>query len=116
MRRWVPRLLILEQKHNRMAILIDNLKYFNRNSKEFKRLFITLDETWINHYTPETKQQSKQFTSKGEPAPKKAKVILFANKVMATVFSDARGIILIDYFLKGKTVNEEYYAGLLKKL
>ncbi|XP_018359055.1 PREDICTED: uncharacterized protein LOC108758551 [Trachymyrmex cornetzi] len=36
-----------------------------------------LDETWIHHYTPETKTQSKQWTAKGELAPKKAKACFF---------------------------------------
>ena len=26
------------------------------------RRFITMDETWIHHYKPESKQQSKQWT------------------------------------------------------
>jgi hypothetical protein len=29
------------------------------------RRFITMDETWIHHYTPESKQQSKQGTEAG---------------------------------------------------
>ncbi|EFN80245.1 hypothetical protein EAI_02945, partial [Harpegnathos saltator] len=24
--------------------------------------FITMDETWVHHFTPETKEQSKQWT------------------------------------------------------
>ncbi|QQP51126.1 Uncharacterized protein FKW44_012372, partial [Caligus rogercresseyi] len=52
---------------------------------EFFRRFVTVDETWIHYNTPETKQQSKQWVLKGESAPKKAKVGLSANKVMATV-------------------------------
>ena len=57
--------------------------------------FVTVDETWIHHNTPETKQQSKQWVLPGESAPKKAKVGLSANKAMATVFWDARGVIYV---------------------
>lgn len=82
------------------------------------RRFITTDETWVHYYTLESKEQSKQWIKKGEPAPKKAKVTLSFNKVMATVFWDARGIIFIDYLQKGtcKTINGEYYAALLQRL
>ena len=73
------------------------------------RRFITVYETWIHHYTPEIKEQSKQRISKA----KKAKTVKSADKVMATVFWDARGIIHIDYLQKGKTVNGEYYCKLL---
>ena len=48
--------------------------------------FITVDETWIHHNIPETKQQSKQWVSPGKLVLKNEKVNLSANKVMATVF------------------------------
>ena len=35
---------------------------------------------------------------------------------MASVFWDAKGILLIDHFDKGKTITEEYYASLLDRL
>ena len=35
---------------------------------------------------------------------------------MATVFWDSRGVILIDYLQKGKTIRVAYYASLLDKL
>jgi len=54
--------------------------------KEFLRRVVTVDETWIHHYTPETKQQSKQWISPGESAPKKAKTGLSAGMVTATIF------------------------------
>ncbi|GBP75472.1 Histone-lysine N-methyltransferase SETMAR [Eumeta japonica] len=88
---------------------------FSRNSDEFLRRFVTVDETWIHHNTPETKEQSKQWVSRGERGPKKAKQSLSANKVMATVFWDARGVIHIDYLEKGKTITGEYYSKLLDR-
>src|SRR5436190_11375660 len=83
--RWVPRLLTLDQKRVRMKISRALLAQFRRNKSKFWRRLITVDETWIHQYTPETKIQSKQWTAKGEPAPKKQKLFL-AEKVMATVF------------------------------
>lgn len=114
--RWVPRLLTLDQKLLRKTISTDNLALYRRNPNEFLRRFITVDETWVHHYTPENKEQSKQWVGKGEPTPKKAKTILSANKVMATVFWDARGIIYIDYLEKGNTITGQYYAELLQRL
>jgi len=49
----------------------------------------------------------------GEPAPKKAKTVPSAGKVMATVFWDSQGVIYIDYLKKGKTVTGLYYFELL---
>ena len=42
-----------------------------------------MDETWVHHFTPETKKQSKQWTERGKSAPKKAKTVPCAGKVMA---------------------------------
>lgn len=114
--RWVPRLLTADQKMNRKTISQDNLTLFRKNPTEFLRRFITMDETWIHHYTPESKLQSKQWIGPGESAPKKAKSVLSANKVMASVFWDAKGIIFIDYLEKGRSITGEYYASLLQRL
>ncbi|GBP03932.1 Histone-lysine N-methyltransferase SETMAR [Eumeta japonica] len=63
----------------------------------------------------ETKEQSKQWVFRGERGPKKAKQSLSANKVMVTVFWDARGVVHIDYLEKGKTITGEYYSKLLNR-
>ena len=99
--RWVSRLFTVEQKRNQQ---LDNFKaLFKRNPKEFLRCFVTVDETWIHYYTSETKEQSKQWTKSGESAPKKAKTVPSAGKIMA-VFWDSRGIIFTDYLEKGRTI------------
>ena len=53
-------LLTVDQKRVRMNISDVLLTQFGRNKSEFWRRLITADETWIHHYTPETKIQSKQ--------------------------------------------------------
>jgi hypothetical protein len=64
--RWVPRLLTADQKHTCMKISEQCLERFNKNKTDFvHRRFITMDETWIHHYTSESKQQSKQWTEAG---------------------------------------------------
>lgn len=114
--RWVPRLLTVAQKGIRVSTSEQNLSMFNRNPKDFVRRFITMDETWIHYYTPESMQQSKQWVSPGETAPKRPKTQQWAGKVMASVFWDARGIIFIDYLEKGKTITGAYYSTLLDRL
>ncbi|WP_291969528.1 hypothetical protein, partial [Candidatus Symbiopectobacterium sp.] len=61
------------------------MQLFQKNLQDFKLCFVTVDETWIHHYTPETKEQSKQWVTKGESAPKKAKTVPSTGKIMATV-------------------------------
>jgi hypothetical protein len=63
-----------------------------------------MDETWIYHYTRESKQQSKQCREAGCSVPKKIRSVPSTGKVMALVFWDAEGILLIDCLEKGKTI------------
>ena len=75
-----------------------------------------MDETWIYHYTPETKRSSAKWTAAGESHPKRPKTELWAGKVMASVFWDPHGILFNDYLEKGKTVKSDYYMALLHRL
>jgi hypothetical protein len=52
---------------------------------------------WVHHYTPELKQASMEWRKRGEAAPVKAKSHLSAGKVLATVFWDSQGILIIDF-------------------
>ncbi|GFV98304.1 histone-lysine N-methyltransferase SETMAR [Trichonephila clavipes] len=112
--RRIKRLLRLDQKRVRMNISNDLLEQFRLNKTEFWRRLIIV-ETWIHHYTLGTKIQFKQWTAKGTVS-KKAKTVFPAGKVMATVFRDSHGVILIDYLQKGKTITGPYNASLHDKL
>ena len=61
---------------------------------------ITGDETWVYQYDPETKQQSKQWLPRGSSGPIKFNE-RSVKQVMATVFWDSEGVVLVD-FLEGK--------------
>jgi len=75
-----------------------------------------MDETWLYLYDPETKQQSMECGIAAHPAPKKFREQKSAGKVLASVFWDQDGILLIDYLPKGQTINAEYYSSLLVQL
>jgi [histone H3]-lysine36 N-dimethyltransferase SETMAR len=114
--RWVPKLLTADQKVVRRRMSRDNLNLFDYNPDEFLARFVTVDETWAHHFTPESKQQSMQWKHTDSPCPKKAKAIPSAGKVMVTVFWDTEGILLLDYLQKGQTITGTYYANLLMRL
>jgi hypothetical protein len=113
---WVPHLLKAYQKHTCTKISEQSSERFNKNKTDFVLRFITTDETWIHHYTPESKQQSKQWTEAGCSEPKKTRPVPSAGKVMASVFWDAGGILFIDYLERVKTIIGEYYSNLLTRL
>jgi len=76
----------------------------------------TMDETWLYHYDPKTKQQSMEWRQCGSPSPKQIRVQKSAGKVLATIFWDQDGILLIDYLPKGQTINAECYSSLVVQL
>jgi len=66
-----------------------------------------------------TRRQSNNPWSGGiaaHPASKKFRVQKTAGKVLASIFLDQSGILLIDYLPKGQTINAEYYLSLLVQL
>ena len=114
--RWVPRLLTQNHKQQRQAMCAGNLKLYLADPDGFHDRFVTQDECWIHHYEPECKVQSMQWKHTGSPTPRKAKLGKSAGKIMASVFWDSDGILMIDYLAKGKTINGIYYADLIEKL
>jgi len=73
-----------------------------------------MDETWL--YDTETKQQSMEWRHSRHLATKKFRMQKSAGKVLAWIFWDQDGILLIDYLPKGQTINAEYYSSLLVQL
>ena len=62
------------------------------------------------------KLKSRQWVGPGSPGPKKFKTQPSAGKVMATVFWDAKGVIMLDFLPKRSTITGVYYANLLDQL
>jgi len=58
--KWVPKCLNAEQKRQRCQSSEQLLEFFRRDTNDFLSRLITMDETWLYHYDPETKQQSME--------------------------------------------------------
>ena len=69
--KWVPRLLIVDQKQERVDDSEQCLAMFKRNKPEFLHRYVTMDKTWIHHFTPESKRSSSESTATGETRPKR---------------------------------------------
>lgn len=114
--RWVPRLLSENHKQQRMEAARAFLEMHRRDGDQLFSRIVTGDESWVHHSTPETKRQSMVWKKPEESAPKKAKVTISAGKVMATVFWDCKGVLLVDYLPPNTTVNAARYCEVLTKL
>ncbi|KAJ4441013.1 hypothetical protein ANN_10862 [Periplaneta americana] len=100
----------------RLGAALTFLQRYHDDGDEFLDRIVTGDETWISHFTPETKQQSMYWRHSGSPVRTKFKQTLSVRKVMCTVFWDRKGILLIDFLPRGETVNADRYCETLRKL
>ncbi|KAJ8728788.1 hypothetical protein PYW07_006484 [Mythimna separata] len=114
--RWLPRMLSALQKQVRVDCCKDFLDLCGENPQSIFDRIVTGDETWVHHYDPESKQESMQWHKKGSAPPKKFKVTPSAGKLMATVFWDSKGILLIEYTKKGQSITAASYATTLRNL
>lgn len=114
--RWVPRMLTPHQRQQRIDACSSFLERCGEENTSILKRIVTGDETWVHHFEPESKQESMQWHKKGTPPPKKFKVSESAGKLMATIFWDCQGILMIDYKDKGVNITGEYYAALLERL
>ena len=86
---------------------------FHRRRQFWARL-ITTDETWLLFFTPETKENSKQWLGKGSTPPVKAKSLPMQRKIMLTAFWDEEGIVHLDFLPDNETINADYYCRVLE--
>ena len=99
--------------YDRLGMHSALLKRFRSKEDDFISRLVTVDVTWVHYYEPENKAQSRQSVGPGSPRPKKFKTQPSAGKVIATVFWDAQGVIMLDFLAKKSTITGAYYANLL---
>ena len=87
MAKFIPWLLLPEQKEHRVAVANDLIQTAT-NEPGFLKKVITRDESWVYSCDLETKAQSSQWKSPGPPCLKKARQSCSKIKTMLTVFFD----------------------------
>ena len=83
--KFVPQLLLPEQKEYRAAVANDLIQTAT-TEPDFLKKVITGDESWVCGYDPETKAQSSQWKSSGSPRLKKVRQSCNKIMTMLTVF------------------------------
>src|SRR5258705_4831873 len=83
--RWVPRQLTEAHKATRMACSLQHLQRYEREGNTFLDNIITGDESWVHHYTPDSKEISMVWKLTQSPPPKKFKTTPSAGKAMVVL-------------------------------
>ena len=84
--KWVPKCLNANQKRQRCQSSEQLFEFFRHDPNDFLSRLVTMDETWLYHYNPETKRQSMEWLHSGSLRPKKFQVQKSAGKVLASIF------------------------------
>ena len=113
--RLVPQMLTNDQKRTRLDISRYRLSRYEQDPRDFIEHIVTQDETWVQHFDPESKMQSKQWKHSGSSHPKEFKKVNSSGKVMTSIFN-SQGVIMIDYLEQGRTINGAYYTGVFWRL
>jgi len=83
---WVPKCLNADQRHQRCQSSEKSLEFFRRDPDDFLSRLVTMDETWVYHFDPETKQKAMEWRHNGSPRPKKFRVQKSAGNVLVSIF------------------------------
>ena len=100
--KWVPKSLNADQKRQRCQSSEEILEFFRRDPNDFLSRLLTMDETWLYHYEPETKQKSVEWRHSSSPRPKKFRVQKSAGNVLASIFGIKTASSSLIIFRKAK--------------
>lgn len=114
--RWVPKQLDDVMKGKRMIASLNHLQRYAEEGDNFLDRLVTGDETWVLHYTPESKQESMVWKHPQSPVKKKFRTAPSVHKVMLTAFWDCRGPLVLDFMPRGATINADRYCSTLSLL
>lgn len=116
--KWVPENLSNAQKVARVQNAHKILNEWGDKWDELKQKLITSDETWVSYEALGTRISNAEWRSPGEKAPEIARISGNRKKVMMTVFWDAKGVLLVDFFEQDHRMGMRgpYYAELIEKL
>jgi len=111
----VPYSLTSDLREDRVTSCQDIIATANADKIFFNKI-ITGDETRCFAYDPETKRQSSKWVGETSPQPKKWKFQRTRIKTMLIIFFDSQGVLHKEFLPDGKTINAEFYKGVMDRL
>ena len=100
--KFIPQLLLPEQKEHRAAVANDFIQT-TANEPDFLKKVIPRDESWV--YGCDLEMKVSQLKSPGSPCPKKAQQ---SHSKIKTIFH-WEGVVHHKYAPPGQTITKEFY-------
>jgi len=98
-------MLTEEHKLQQQATTLDFVTQYSEEGENFLNHVVTRNKAWVSHEAPESKQQSMEWRRTSSPTKTKFKQTTSTRKVMCTMFWDRKGVLLVDVFPQGSTIN-----------
>ncbi len=98
----------LRQRLQCSQLMLQNIR---RTPRVLKKI-VTMDETWVYMYDPESKMQSSQWMEKGAERPVKPQRPRAIGKCLLVSFCDWKGMVHHEY-IRGRTVNTALFIQIL---
>ena len=114
--RWVPKLLALIQRANRVDCCQELLQQSEVNSAKFFDYIVTGDELWIHHYDLLSQLEAKVWKRLGEQTPTRLRQERSAGKIMIMIFWDKDGVLLTEFLPRGTTINGPCRVSIIERL
>lgn len=114
--RFIPRYLTREMQDSRSESCQNNLALYRQFGESFLKNIITMDETPLSLYIPQSKRESREWKFPGESGTRMLRAGTTHRKsLMLSVFWDWHGLILCDFAENGVKINSEYYSNLVTR-
>ena len=107
--RWVPHLLIDEQKQSQVRLASQVIEKYDKCDPRHSEEMITGNETWIYHFQPDSKAKNKVWVSSEGDRPVNARRCKTSNCMLYAIFFDSKGPVLQIPVLKGSSVTGKFY-------
>lgn len=112
---WVLYVLLECHKEMRVGSALEFQMHYRETGDGFHNSIFTSNEMWISSYTPESKRQLCEWCHpKSSMKPTMITSMPFERKLMATVFWDQFGMLLIDFTPRGITLMQNVTVKLRK--
>ena len=102
-------MLTQEMKEARCRISQGHLDRYAEEGDAFLSRIVTGDESWVHHYDPETKQQSKEYRHPCSSSPKKFRIAYDS-------IWDCEGIVHLEFVDNRVSINSNRFIEMLKSL
>jgi len=102
-----------EQREDRITSCQDIIAIADVDKNFFNKIIME-NKSWCFAYDPKTKRQSSEWVDEKSPWLKKLKFQRSHIKTMLIIFFfDSQGIVHKEFIPEGKTVNAEFYKGVM---